>query len=228
MTPVPTTALASCGFHDAECASYDADLSLWLAIADTVGGPILDLGAGTGRVSVPLALAGHDVRAVDLDGDLLDEAARRAEEAGATISTSVADLRTLDADLGPLDPAPSLLLIPMQTIQLLGGSDARRAMFAAAARVAAPVAELVISVVLEVESFDGRETFPPLLPPDLAFLGGFRFESMPRAVLQDTRTSPIDMHRRRIVRDGLEGAIVSMPEDVVITLDPVDVAGVQA
>lgn len=228
MTVRPSPGLITCGFHDAECAGYLADLPLWLAIADTVGGPILDLGAGTGRVSIPLVVAGHDVRAVDLDGDLLEEAARRATDAGVELPTSVADIRTLDADVGSLPTAPALILIPMQTIQLLGGPEQRRAMFAAAARVAASDAELVISVVLEVESFDGRNVFPPLLPPDIAELDGFRFESTPRAVLQDTRTSPIDMYRRRVVRGGVDQGILGPIDDVVITLDPVDVASLQA
>jgi SAM-dependent methyltransferase len=228
VTVLPDPGLVACGFHDAECAGYLADLPVWLALADTAGGPILDLGAGTGRVSIPLAMAGHVVHAVDLDPALLDELGRRAANHGVTVVTSVADLRTLDTDLGPLDPAPKLILIPMQTIQLLGGPLERRAMFAAAGRLAAPGAELVISVVLQVESFDGRDEFPALLPPDVAQLGGFRFESTPRAVLQETRRSPIDMHRRRVVRDGAGGAIVGPVEDVVITLDPVDVASLHA
>jgi SAM-dependent methyltransferase len=223
----PTAALASAGFHDAECAGYLADLPLWLAIADTVGGPILDLGAGTGRVSIPLAAAGHEVTAVDLDPDLLDELARRAADQGVPVAVAPADIRRLDEQLPAAGTPAALILVPMQTIQLLGGPDARRAMFATAAAVGAPDAELVISVVTEVESFDGREAFPPLLPPDVAELDGFRFESTPRAVLQASRTAPVDMHRRRIVR-GVDGGIVGHPEDVVITLDPVDIPGLQA
>ncbi|MDO9355518.1 MAG: class I SAM-dependent methyltransferase [Solirubrobacteraceae bacterium] len=225
-TLIPPTGLESSGFHDAECAGYLADLPFWIALSDGTDGPILDLGAGTGRVSIPLAAAGHDVLAVDLDPDLLEELERRAGEQSLKIETVAADLRMLDAQL-PDDAQPAaLVLIPMQTIQLLGGPDGRRAMFRAAAAVSAPGAQLVISVVTEVEPFDGRQAFPPYLPPDIAHLGGYRFDSTPLAVLQETPKDQIDMHRRRVVRDG-DGHIVGRPVDVVITLDPVTIAGLQ-
>jgi SAM-dependent methyltransferase len=223
---VPPTGLESSGFHDAECAGYLADLPFWIALADGIDGRILDLGAGTGRVSIPLAAAGHDVVAVDLDPDLLEELGRRAGDQSLRIDTVPADLRTLDAQLPDELKAAALVLIPMQTIQLLGGPDGRRAMFGAAAAVSAPGAQLVVSVVTEVEPFDGRDVFPPYLPPDIAKLGGFRFDSTPLAVLQETPRDQIDMHRRRIVRDG-DGHIVGNPLDVVITLDPVTIAGLQ-
>lgn len=222
---LPPSGLEAAGFHDAECAGYLADIPLWLALADTVGGPVLDLGAGTGRVTLPLAAAGHDVTAVDLDPELLEALQGRAAEQGVPVETVAADLRTLDEQLPAGRTPAALVLIPMQTIQLLGGPDGRRAMFRAAAAVAAPDAELVLSIVTEVESFDGRNAFPALLPPDVAELGGYRFESTPRAVLQDAAADPIDMHRRRVTRDA-DGHIVGVPQDVVITLDPVTVAGI--
>lgn len=224
---LPTAAMVACGFHDAECGGYLADLPLWIALADTFGGPILDLGAGTGRVSLPLAAAGHDVTAVDFDPHLLEELAHRAEAEGVPIRTATADLRTLDTAMPAGQTPAALILIPMQTIQLLGGPDGRQAMFAAAARVAASDAELVISVVLEVEPFDGRHQVPAVLPPDITTIGDFRFESTPRAVLQATPTDQIDMHRRRVVRNASR-EILGHPEDVVITLDPVTVSGLQA
>lgn len=224
---VPTAAMIACGFHDAECGGYLADLPLWLAVADTVGGPILDLGAGTGRVTLPLASAGHAVTGVDFDPHLLHELARRAAEQGVPARTATADLRTLDADLPPGASPAALILIPMQTIQLLGGPDGRRAMFAAAAKAGLPDAELVISVVTQVEPFDGRDEVPGLLPPDVAMIGDFRFESTPRAVLQASPTDPIDMHRRRVVR-GPGRELLGHLEDVVITLDPVTIPGLQA
>ena len=227
MSPLPPKSLEASGFHDAECAGYLADLALWLALAETTGGPIVDLGAGTGRVSLPLAAAGHDVLAVDLDADLLEELELRATAQGSRVRTAAADLRTLGAEL-PADVArAALVLIPMQTIQLLGGPDARRDALAGAAAIGLPGAELAVSIVSEVESFDGRDEFPSILPPDVAVLGGYRFESTPLAVLQDGPVAPIDMHRRRVVRDAT-GLILGTPQDVVITLDPVTVEQLQA
>ena len=64
---------SSVTWHDVEHGSYDADLPLWRQLADATGGPVLDLGAGTGRVSVDLAAQGHDVVALDSDPELLAE-----------------------------------------------------------------------------------------------------------------------------------------------------------
>lgn len=225
MTHQPPTATMSAGFHDAECAGYLADIALWLALAETTGGPVVDLGAGTGRVALPLAAAGHDVLAVDLDPDLLDELQRRAADQQVTVRTAPADLRALPDELATADAA--LVLIPMQTIQLLGGPEGRRAALAGAAAMARPGAELAVSIVSEVEPFDGRDAFPALLPPDVAQLDGLRFESTPFAVLQASASAPIDMHRKRVVRDRT-GLILGTPVDVVITLDPVTPAQLEA
>ncbi len=219
--------LAACGFHDAECAGYRADLPLWIALADTTGGRIVDLGAGTGRVSIPLAAAGHEVVAVDLDPALLRDLERRAAEDGLHVATVAADARELDAAYPQQLRGASLVAIPMQTIQLLGGADGRVACLRGAAAIAATGAELVISIVSEVESFDGREASPLLLPPDVAELGGLRFESTPLAVLQDPSGGPIDMHRRRTVRTP-DGEQVGEAQDVIITLDPVSPTELEA
>ena len=53
-------------WHDVECGSYREDLTLWLALADATGGPVADVGAGTGRVALALARAGHDVTGANI------------------------------------------------------------------------------------------------------------------------------------------------------------------
>ena len=63
-------------WHDLECGAYEDDLPLWRELAARAGGPVLDLGAGTGRVALDLARAGHEVVALDLDAALPRGAAR--------------------------------------------------------------------------------------------------------------------------------------------------------
>ena len=69
--------------YDLDLSEDPGDLDLYLALAERTGGPILELAAGTGRLAVPLAAAGHQVTGVDLDPAMLARArggrgARRA------------------------------------------------------------------------------------------------------------------------------------------------------
>ena len=60
-------------WHDLECGPYRADLPLWRWLAGREGGPVLDVGAGTGRVTLELAREGHELVALDRDAGLLRE-----------------------------------------------------------------------------------------------------------------------------------------------------------
>src|SRR6188472_2825680 len=59
-------------WHDLECGGYREDLPLWRSLADEQGGPVLDIGAGTGRVALDLAARGVPVVALDADAALLE------------------------------------------------------------------------------------------------------------------------------------------------------------
>ena len=76
-------AMSAIIWHDVECGAYAADLPLWRELAATEAGPVLDVGAGAGRVALELARAGHDVTALDLDPELLAELRRARPARGA-------------------------------------------------------------------------------------------------------------------------------------------------
>jgi SAM-dependent methyltransferase len=101
-------------WHDIECGGYAEDLDLWRELADEANGPILDVGAGTGRVTLELARAGHAVTALDLEPELLDTLRTRAR--GLPVETVAADARSF-----ALDRRFALIVVPMQTVQLLAG-----------------------------------------------------------------------------------------------------------
>ena len=64
-------------WHDLECGRYEQDLPLWLSWPPNTSSrvkPMLDVGAGTGRVTLALARAGHRVVALDTDPQLLARA----------------------------------------------------------------------------------------------------------------------------------------------------------
>lgn len=47
------------------------DLPFWLSLAYQTGGPVLDLGVGTGIVSIPLVIAGFNIDGLDRDYEML-------------------------------------------------------------------------------------------------------------------------------------------------------------
>lgn len=69
-------------FFDAEYADYRDDIPILRAYAERTGGPILELGCGTGRALIPLAQAGYAVTGVDVSPEMLRLAQARAEAAG--------------------------------------------------------------------------------------------------------------------------------------------------
>ncbi len=67
-------------FYDLDHAGHDEDLTLYSEFARGVNLPILDIGSGTGRVSLALASAGHDVIGVEPSLAMLKRAHARCEE----------------------------------------------------------------------------------------------------------------------------------------------------
>ncbi len=51
---------------------HDYDVSFWLALAEREGGPIVEWGAGTGRIATPLVEAGFEVTAAELSGRMVE------------------------------------------------------------------------------------------------------------------------------------------------------------
>jgi SAM-dependent methyltransferase len=196
-------------WHDLECGGYDLDLPLWRELADREGSPILDVGAGTGRVSLDLARRGHEVVALDRDSVLLDALADRC--AGLAVSAVPADARAFD-----LERRFPLVIVPMQTLQLLGGREGR-ARFLARARAHLAAGGLLAAALADaLDAFDADHDEPP--KPDLREVGGTVYASRPVAVRDLGDRAAIERVREIVARDGTRTVT-----DDVIELDRVDV-----
>jgi SAM-dependent methyltransferase len=193
-------------WHDLECGSYSEDLPLWRELADAHGDPVLDVGAGTGRVALELARAGHTVTALDSDPELLAELAQRAR--GLPVDIVIADAREFD-----LGRKFALAAVPMQTIQLLGGREGRLAFLRCARKHLAPHGAVAIAITEELEPFELVDGFPPVLP-DICEREGIVYSSQPTAVREDGHGFVLE--RRREVVQASGGHSVS---DDVIRLD---------
>jgi SAM-dependent methyltransferase len=159
-------------WHDVECGGYDADLPLWRDLARRTGGPILDLGAGTGRVALDLAAAGHDVAALDADPVLLDELAERAQARGLHVRRIHADARTLEA-AGRF----SLVLATMQFVQIMGGESGRATLLKAVAACLQPGGAFAAAISDLDEAIAAEDALPPL--PDVGEREGWVYSSLP-------------------------------------------------
>ena len=84
---------------DLDFGDFEDDLPFYDALARRGDGSILELGAGTGRVAIPLARAGLDVYGIDLSPAMVARANEKApDDLGARLHLSCGDMR--DFDLG--------------------------------------------------------------------------------------------------------------------------------
>jgi SAM-dependent methyltransferase len=190
-------------WHDVECGGYAQDLSLWRSLADEHGDPVLDVGAGTGRIALDLARRGHEVVALDHDPALVAELARRAS--GLSVTAIAADARDFD-----LKRQFGLCIVPMQTIQLLGGVAGRRAFLDCAGRHLQPAGLLAMAIAPELELFEVVDgDFAPL--PDIREVDGVVYSSLPTAVRSDSEGFLLERRRERISASGSR----SVEQDVI-------------
>ncbi len=203
-------------WHDVECGRYDADLELWRELAALADGPILDVGAGTGRVSLDLARRGHEVVALDIDPALLAVLTERARAEGLRVQTVADDARSFD--LRRRDFA--IVMAPMQTVQLL--RPAGRAGFLRSARAhVAPGGLVAIALADALECFDAEHVMLPL--PDRLIVDSTLYSSQPVALRDHRHTVAIERIREVLSADGRRSA-----SDDVLHLDRVAMSEVEA
>jgi SAM-dependent methyltransferase len=86
--------------YDAIYAARD-DVGFWRTMAAVAGGgPLLELGCGTGRVLLPLARDGHEVTGIDLSSPMLDRCRAKLDEEPAEVRDRV---RLVEADMTAFD-----------------------------------------------------------------------------------------------------------------------------
>jgi SAM-dependent methyltransferase len=141
---------------DALARLYDLDLAedagddigLYLALAERTGGPILELAAGTGRIVRPLAAAGYDVTALDLDPAML----ARLGKPSPRITPVVADLTSWR----PPRPAYGLAILGLNALFLMAERHLQRAAIESLAAALAPGGVAVVDIWLPDATDLGR------------------------------------------------------------------------
>jgi SAM-dependent methyltransferase len=182
-------------WHDVECGGYGADLPLWRRLAMEADGAVLDLGAGTGRVALDLAEAGHAVTALDADPMLLDELTRRAEARSLAVECIRADVRDL-AEIGSF----ALIIAPMQLLQILGGAPARAKMLAGVVSCLAPGGSFAAAIANLDEAVAAESAAPPV--PDVGERRGWIYSSLPLDVRREPGGVSVEWLRQKVSPAG--------------------------
>jgi SAM-dependent methyltransferase len=145
---------AIAGLYDPWSRSVTEDVDFYVAEARKAGGPVVELGVGTGRIAVPTALAGVPVIGVDSSRAMLDVCLSRAKTARIA---QLLDLRVGDLRRPPVTERVRLVTSPFRALLHLESDDDRLRALAAARELLEPGGLLVFDVFAPSEQ-DVQET----------------------------------------------------------------------
>lgn len=115
-------------YYDHAYARYKPDLAFYVGLATESGGPVLELGAGTGRVSRAIAREGVDVVAIDKMPSMVERAVARLAKEPRRVRDRI-QLLTGDLRETRLDARFELIIAPFNVFQhLYTREDVERAL----------------------------------------------------------------------------------------------------
>jgi len=203
-------------WQDVEFGAYVSDLGLWTRLAEGRS-PVLELGAGSGRVALHLARHGTEVIAIECDRELASDLRVRADAASLPVSVLGADMRSL-ARLD-LPGAPAIAVAPLHVIQQLDPGD-RPAVLGALARRLAP-GGLFAAALVDESSLLSEGLAPgseaPL--PEMREVEGWVYSSEPLWVQVGDDTLRVRRLRQLVSPEGEIERTVA--EDLVHRVDPI-------
>ena len=127
------------------------DVPFWRNLATLAGGPVLELGCGTGRIAIPLGRAGVQVVGIDRSAPMLARASQRVRRArlGATVHLIRGDIRHLPLE----DSSCAMVMAPYGVLQSLLRERDLAATLAASYRVLRPGGTFGLELVADLPSW---------------------------------------------------------------------------
>ena len=143
--------------YDPWSVSVTEDVQFYVDLAVGSGGPVLELGVGTGRIAVPTAVAGVPVIGVDSSAGMLEVCRERGELAGVA---DLLDLRLGDLREPPVGERVPLVTSPFRSFLHLADDEQRLAALRAARELLLPGGRLAFDVFQpsreDIEETHGR------------------------------------------------------------------------
>jgi len=99
------------GMHYDAWTEREVDIPFYLDQVAEYGEPVLELGCGTGRITIPIAEEGWDIVGLDVSERFLKHAREKAQEEDLEIDWMRGDMRDFS-----LDEKFSLIIVPFNTI----------------------------------------------------------------------------------------------------------------
>ena len=134
--------------YDPWSRSVTEDVPFYVAEARKAGGPVVELGVGTGRIAVPTAAAGIRVIGVDSSAGMLEVCRRYAEAEGVT---ELLDLRLGDLAAPPVPERVRLVTCPFRSYLHLPDHDSRVGALSAARELLLPGGRLIFDAFAPLE-----------------------------------------------------------------------------
>ncbi len=119
------------------------DVAFYVEEAVASGGPVVELGVGTGRIAIPIAAAGVAVIGIDSSRGMLDVCAEQARNAGLD---TLVDVRLGDLRHPPVDERVPLVICPFRAYLHLTDDEARLEALVAARALLRPEGRLIFDV----------------------------------------------------------------------------------
>jgi SAM-dependent methyltransferase len=129
--------------YDAWSTGVVEDIGFYVDEALRAGGPVVELGVGTGRIAIPTAMAGVRVIGVDSSAGMLAVCGEQARRAGVA---ELLDLRLGDLRRPPVEERVRLVTCPFRAYLHLASDDERLEALRAAHDLLDPGGRLVFDV----------------------------------------------------------------------------------
>jgi SAM-dependent methyltransferase len=139
--PSPYDTIAE--LYDPWSRSVKEDVGFYVKESRRAGGPLVELGVGTGRIAIPIAWAGIPVIGVDSSREMLATCAREAERAAVS---ELLDLRLGDLRHPPVEERVSLVICPFRAYLHMADDAERVEALEAARELLLPEGRLIFDV----------------------------------------------------------------------------------